>query len=34
MEEDGTFALLPKKEVIVLRHEMAKLENTSAVSRK
>ena len=26
MEEDGTFALLPKKEVIVLRHEMAKLE--------
>ena len=23
---DGTFALLPKKEVIVLRHEMAKLE--------
>ena len=26
MEEDGTFDLLPKKEVIVLRHEMAKLE--------
>ena len=26
MEEEGTFDLLPKKEVIVLRHEMAKLE--------
>lgn len=26
MEEEGTFELLPKKEVIVLRHEMAKLE--------
>ncbi len=26
MEEEGTFAVLPKKEVIVLRHEMAKLE--------
>ncbi len=26
MEEDGTFALLPKKEVIKLRHEMEKLE--------
>ena len=25
-KKDGTFALLPKKEVIVLRHEMAKLE--------
>ena len=26
MEEEGTFDVLPKKEVIVLRHEMAKLE--------
>jgi small subunit ribosomal protein S2 len=26
MEEDGTFDLLPKKEVIKLRHEKAKLE--------
>lgn len=26
MEEDGTFKLLPKKEVIKLRHEMEKLE--------
>lgn len=26
MEEDGTFSLLPKKEVIKLRHEMEKLE--------
>ena len=26
MSEDGTFDVLPKKEVIVLRHEMAKLE--------
>jgi small subunit ribosomal protein S2 len=26
MEENGTFALLPKKEVIKLRHEMEKLE--------
>jgi small subunit ribosomal protein S2 len=26
MEEDGTFELLPKKEVIKLRHEMEKLE--------
>ena len=27
MEEDGTFEVLPKKEVIKLRKEMAKLEN-------
>lgn len=27
MSEDGTFDVLPKKEVIVLRHEMEKLEN-------
>lgn len=26
MEEEGTFEVLPKKEVIILRHEMAKLE--------
>ena len=27
MEQDGTFEVLPKKEVIVLKKEMAKLEN-------
>lgn len=33
MAEDGTFEVLPKKEVIGLRHEMEKLENTLAVSK-
>ena len=33
MAEDGTFEVLPKKEVIGLRHEMEKLENILAVSK-
>lgn len=33
MAEDGTFELLPKKEVIGLRHEMEKLEKYLAVSK-
>ncbi len=34
MEEDGTFDVLPKKEVIGLRHEMENLRRTSVESRK
>lgn len=33
MAEDGTFEVLPKKEVIGLRHEMEKLKNILAVSK-
>ena len=33
MAEDGTFEVLPKKEVIGLRHEMDKLENILVVSK-
>ncbi len=34
MQEDGTFDVLPKKEVANLLHEMEKLAETLAVSRK
>ena len=34
MEQDGTFEVLTKKEVMQLRHEMARLENISAALRK